>query len=93
MAENKNPKVVEEYPTTFLQGILCGFVLGGALGLYYAPQSGKETLDQMRNVLLGVQGRAARVVERVQGETIEQSLEEGRAMAHRHRAQQALLRD
>ena len=65
----------EAYPLTFIGGALLGFVLGSVLALWYAPQSGKKTFAIFRG--------------RLQGETIEQSLEEGRALAHRHRAQQA----
>lgn len=79
----------EAYPKTFAQGVILGLVLGGALALWYAPQSGKATLNQVRDWVGQLPRRAEKAAERFQGDTIEQALQEGRALAHRHRAQQA----
>jgi gas vesicle protein len=36
---------------SFLTGLLAGAVIGGALALLYAPKSGKETREQIRQKL------------------------------------------
>ncbi len=79
----------EAYPETFAQGLLLGLVVGGVLALWYAPQSGKATLNQIRGWFGQLPQQAEKVAERFQGDTIEQALQEGRALAHRHRAKQA----
>lgn len=82
-------KPSEDYPLTFLGGAFFGFLIGGLLALWYAPQSGAQTLAGLRE-WFGLRGQQARlVVERLQGETIAQSLEKGRALAHQHRARHA----
>lgn len=68
----------ERYPITFLVGMALGMALGAILALWYAPQSGNQTRQQIG---LWVN----------QGESIEQALAEGRALAHEHRASQAKL--
>jgi gas vesicle protein len=34
--------------SSFMAGLLAGAVVGGAVALLYAPQSGKETRDQIK---------------------------------------------
>lgn len=34
--------------TSFITGLLAGAAIGGVIALLYAPQSGKETRDQIR---------------------------------------------
>ncbi len=68
--------------STFVLGMMIGFVLGSALGLWMAPRSGSATRSDLRM-------RAQFVAERLQGESIEDSLELGRAIAHQKRAELA----
>lgn len=97
--ENSDP-----YPTTFRQGVLMGFTLGALLALWYAPRSGAENLARLEAWLDAQQAEAlARLegwramlsqmlginVRPTKRESIEDSLAAGRAMAHRHRAEQA----
>jgi gas vesicle protein len=35
--------------SSFLTGLLAGVAIGGVIALLYAPQSGKETRDQLKN--------------------------------------------
>ena len=36
---------------TFITGLLAGAAIGGAIALLYAPKSGKETRDQLKQKL------------------------------------------
>jgi len=36
---------------TFITGLLAGVAIGGAIALLYAPKSGKETRDQLKQKL------------------------------------------
>jgi hypothetical protein len=65
----------DSHPITFAQGFIVGACLGALLTLWYTPRTGRQTLAQ------------AQV--HWQGESIEQALQQGRDLAHRHRAQQA----
>lgn len=73
-------------PSTFRTGVFLGFTIGGLLTIWYAPQSGAETRARLR--FWGRRG-AQEVSERVQGESIEASLQTGKAIAHHNRAQAA----
>lgn len=68
----------ETYPFTFVQGVVIGLALGAGMTLWYAPRTARQTLSQVKQQLAGLQG-----------ESIEQSLQQGRQLAHQYRAQQA----
>jgi gas vesicle protein len=81
-----SPSQNEIYTTEFLVGVLAGMLVGGVLAVWYAPQSGQTTRD---NLARWFHNQTRMVAERVQGESVAQSLETGRAIAHSHRAEQA----
>jgi len=56
---------------SFLVGLVLGTLAGIIAALWYAPQSGKATRDELQ--------------QRVEGESISQSMEEGKAEARRFR--------
>lgn len=101
--KNQN-EITDPYPTTFRQGVLMGFTLGALLAFWYAPRSGAENLARLEAWLEAQQAEALARLEgwratlfQILGvnitsskrESIEDSLAAGRAMAHRHRAEQA----
>lgn len=58
-----------------IRGVVTGFVVGGMVALWNAPQSGAETRRQIR-------ARLDAFLHRMQGETVEDSIEMGKAIAH-----------
>ncbi len=68
--------------STFVFGTLIGMVTGGIAALWMSPRSGEETRDQLRQ-------RFRFVVDRVQGESVEDSIEMGKSIAHQKRAESA----
>lgn len=62
------------YSSEFIFGLMGGGLVGTILGIWYAPSSGRDLLQ--------------RLVRRVEGESVEDSIQEGRAIAHRNRADQ-----
>lgn len=71
------------YSTEFLMGALAGALIGGLAAVWYAPQSGKQTREEISSWV------RKNIVEKIQGESVEQSIETGRTIAHTHRAEQA----
>lgn len=76
----------ESYTAELLIGMVAGALIAGALTVWYAPQSGRKTRADIAGWF---RGRSTSIVEKVQGESVAQSLETGRAIAHTHRAEQA----
>jgi gas vesicle protein len=72
---------------------MVGFAVGSAVALWMAPRSGAQTRSELRRTGLTLRWRAEEgvksVVERVQGETLEESIEQGKAIAHQRRAERA----
>lgn len=75
--------VHKDTSTEFLMGALAGAVVGGLVAMWYAPQSGKQTRQNINDWV------QKNVVARIQGESVADSMETGRAIAHTHRAEQA----
>lgn len=73
----------QQDPTiSLIWGILVGFVGGGMAMLWNAPRSGKATRQRIQEFFrIGVK--------RVQGETIDESIEYGKLLAQQHRADNA----
>lgn len=67
----------------FLMGALAGALVGTAMAVWYAPQSGKQTRDDIANWV------QTKIVAKIQGESVAESIETGRTIAHTHRAEQA----
>lgn len=78
---------------TFVVGMMMGFLLGSILAVWMAPRSGKKTRDDIRHNVITLRLRAGnsvkQVVEKVQGETVEDSIEQGKAIAHQKKAELA----
>lgn len=90
--EETSAKPEKSYTGEFIFGVLGGLLSGSILALWYAPRSGKETRQQIKEAtIVPVQEAVGSVVDRVKGETVEDALNEGRALAHRHRASEAKL--
>jgi gas vesicle protein len=64
----------------FLTGFIVGGLVGAALSLLLAPQSGEETRTQIRDKGIELRGRADEEIKRFR-ETAEETLEEVRAQA------------
>jgi gas vesicle protein len=73
--------------------MMLGFVAGSLLALWMAPRSGAQTRDDIRRTGLTLRVRAEErvktIMERVQGETLEESIEQGKAIAHQVKAERA----
>ncbi len=78
---------------TFVVGMMMGFAVGSALAVWMAPRSGKKTRDDIRQNVITLRLRAGnsvkQVVEKVQGESVEDSIEQGKAIAHQKKAELA----
>ena len=85
-SENTIQPDYQDHTGIFFGGVIMGAIAGGILALWYAPRSGEESLNLILNRVGGVQSK---IMNRVRGESIEESLQEGRALAHRYRARVA----
>jgi len=56
---------------SFMGGMLIGVLVGGALGLLYAPQSGKETRKFIRDKALDVKDKVVEGIDTAKEEAIE----------------------
>lgn len=65
------------------RGLMLGFMFGGLWGLWKAPRPGVETRSAMWQ-------RIAKPLRKIQGEPIEEAIEQGKAIAHRKRAEHAI---
>lgn len=78
---------------TFVVGMMMGFVVGSVLAVWMAPRSGRKTRDDIRHNVITLRLRAGnsvkQVVEKVQGESVEDSIEQGKAIAHQKKAELA----
>ncbi|MBI5929289.1 MAG: YtxH domain-containing protein [Chloroflexi bacterium] len=78
---------------TFVFGMMMGFLVGSILAVWMAPRSGKKTRDDIRHNVITLRLRAGnsvkQVVEKVQGESVEDSIEQGKAIAHQKKAELA----
>jgi gas vesicle protein len=65
----------KDYAIGFGIGLLAGAVIGGVIALLYAPQSGKETRQQIKDktteVVDAVKDKATKVVDAVKEKTTE----------------------
>jgi gas vesicle protein len=68
------------------RGMWWGLVIGGIMGLWNAPQSGFVTRQNIQRVF---RWRTRNALEKVQGEGIEKSIEQGKTIAHQQKAQHA----
>ena len=66
----------------FARGAILGFIVSGIVVLWNAPQSGKRTREQL-----------ARFFHFVQGQSVEEALDEGKMIAQQNRSDQALPLD
>jgi len=74
---------------SFSRGMFIGLLIGGAIGLWKAPYSGAETRSRMWRFFSRTSDEAAETARRLQGETVEDAIEQGRAIAHQNRAEAA----
>ncbi len=65
-----------------VRGMLTGFVVGGLVALWNMPRSGSETRRLIRE-------RLDSLFSRVQGESVEESIEMGKAIAHQNQSERA----
>ncbi len=56
---------------SFMGGMLIGVLVGGALGLLYAPQSGKETRKFLRDKAMDVKDKVVEGIDTAKEEAIE----------------------
>jgi len=70
----------------FIFGFLLGGLVGAVLSLAYAPQSGEETRQQIREKGIELRGRAEQAVERAR-ERFEELSEQARTQAGQVREQ------
>ena len=56
--------IVRDSGAGFAVGFLMGAVIGLAIGFLYAPQSGKETREQLKAKVETAMGKATEVVEK-----------------------------
>ena len=71
---------------TFVFGMILGFVVGSITALWMAPRSGNEARQGIRS---RAQSSVRIISDRVQGESIEDSIELGKAIAHQKKADNA----
>jgi gas vesicle protein len=69
---------------TFVLGMILGFIAGSIAALWMAPRSGAAVREDLRQ-------RVRIVLERVQGESVEETIELGKAIAHQKKADAAQL--
>ena len=73
----------------FLIGLVIGGLVGIAAALWYAPQSGKTTRTEIKqrseDVIQAAEQTVVDVRHKIEGESIDESLETGKAEALRHR--------
>lgn len=68
---------------TFVFGMILGFVAGSVAALWMAPRSGTESRQEIKN---RAQSSVRIISDRVQGESVEDSIELGKAIAHQKKA-------
>jgi len=68
---------------TFVFGMILGFVVGSVTALWMAPRSGDEARQSIKS---RAQSSVRIISERVQSETVEDSIELGKAIAHQKKA-------
>lgn len=71
-------KKTNDMTPSFARGALWGFIIGGIVALWNAPQSGKRTRHQL-----------GRILHIVQGQSVEEALDEGKMIAQQNRANAA----
>lgn len=91
--ENQAPMQQPNDTPTFVFGMMVGFAVGSIIAVWMAPRSGKQTRQDIRQNVITLRLRAGnsvkQVVDKVQGETVEDSIEQGKAIAHQKRAELA----
>jgi gas vesicle protein len=55
----------------FFGGLLAGAVIGAAIGILYAPKSGKDTRDQLKNKLGDMEDELNRLKEKAKSKGLE----------------------
>lgn len=89
----QQPVQPENDAPTFVFGMMFGFLIGGVIALWMSPRSGRETRTDIRRNVITLRLRAEesvkQVVDKVQGETVEDSIEQGKAIAHQKKAELA----
>jgi|GEM_PF-4461612 len=83
---SKKKSSSESHNITFFQGVLLGGVIGALTTLWYTPINNRRIVATLRE-----QVEATKTV--LQGESVEQSLQHGKALAHHHRASLAQSMD
>lgn len=76
----------ESYTSELVIGLLAGGLAGSVAALWNAPCAGDELLQRVQGWF---QRKADRVSNAIQGDSIDDALHEGRAIAHQHRAEHA----
>lgn len=56
-----------ESSSKFFEGLILGAVIGAAVALLYAPQSGKETRRMMKEKASAIKERASKTVGSIKG--------------------------
>lgn len=75
---------------TFVFGMILGFVVGSVAALWMAPRSGNEARQEIKT---RAQSSVRVITDRVQGESIEDSIELGKTIAHQKKANSAKSSD
>lgn len=55
----------------FMVGVMLGAVVGGVLGILFAPQEGKKTREKLRTTLIEDKEKAAELAEQISGRLAE----------------------
>lgn len=73
---------------TFIWGAIMGALAGAIAAFWYAPQSGKETRQEIQekveDVVEDIEHTAHDIRQRIEGESIEDTLEAAKAEARRY---------
>ncbi|NDJ86868.1 MAG: YtxH domain-containing protein [Chloroflexi bacterium] len=78
MDKSRDPDV----SPSFLKGAFLGLLAGSVAAIWWSPRSGAETRQQIRR-------RIETIVERFRGESPEEAIEEGKAIAHARKSEHA----
>lgn len=67
MSTESNPKISTGPSTKFFTGLIIGAVIGAAVALLYAPQSGSETRRILKEKASAIKEKASKAVSKIKG--------------------------
>ena len=67
ISTESNPKSNAGSTTKFITGLILGAVIGAAVALLYAPQSGRETRRMVKEKASAIKEQASKTINKIKG--------------------------